>query len=697
MPKVSEISALPVQGWAKGLNRDADPILLGVDETPDSLNIEFGPRGEARRRDGYVAHIAPTAGTPAKPLAFRQLFLFNPTFGANAGHTLLVGVTLLGTVWYANLTDGASSFTEITYSGASLDLGSTVSVKGWTKAMAQLNGILLMSSEALGGVYWWDGESASSVRWTYLSNLDAGSVWTRLTEALASNTEEMILDSRAGLPTSATNFTLLCGQEQIRVVDGQGADSSGTLAADINNSTTTVTLDAAPNIANSAFTARIGTEQVRVTAGMNTTTWTVTRGYNSTTPAAHTDGDTITFMYSVQRGYSSTSAVAHSADQVITLANSVDMCRAKSYAVWNDRVWAGNYYDGDVWQGSNILPSALVDPLDWDATNYIQVNPDDGQFITCLVPFGQSLLIFKNSSLYALVGSDPTTATLWPLNMAIGTTAVGSIAEAANKVFFFSPGNGVFTYDGAAVKPIDQAIRRYLLSNIPAASAHRCSGFIRENQYHLSVPWGAEIHANLRRFVYDIETGRWEEHTLGLAAAVFWEGTWIGAGGQDWDTAASITLFAGAHADGGVDFNWNLETAWLPGPEERAGRGQFRLRRLIIHLKGFDPAGGEEEASCTMSLYRDFDDATAVATATITYHTASEGYIFNFADYDGLFDVLRIRLEGTQQQHFEVATVTLLLSERAPKRAWGASVGATVSPRSIEGGVTMTRPTKMGT
>lgn len=45
-----------------------------------------------------------------------------------------------------------------------------------------------------------------------------------------------------------------------------------------------------------AFSILIDTEVLRVTAGYGTTTWTVTRGYDSTTAATHSNGATITYV-----------------------------------------------------------------------------------------------------------------------------------------------------------------------------------------------------------------------------------------------------------------------------------------------------------------------------------------------------------------------------------------------------------------
>ncbi len=63
------------------------------------------------------------------------------------------------------------------------------------------------------------------------------------------------------------------------------------LAAGIGSADTTITVGTATGFpATTPFTIQIDAEQLVVTAGSGTTTWTVTRGANGTTPAAHAAG-----------------------------------------------------------------------------------------------------------------------------------------------------------------------------------------------------------------------------------------------------------------------------------------------------------------------------------------------------------------------------------------------------------------------
>jgi hypothetical protein len=66
---------------------------------------------------------------------------------------------------------------------------------------------------------------------------------------------------------------------------GQGANT--TLASAVNATQTTITVNSATGFPTSSFRVRIDDEYMDVTGGFGTTTWTVTRGTNTSTAASH--------------------------------------------------------------------------------------------------------------------------------------------------------------------------------------------------------------------------------------------------------------------------------------------------------------------------------------------------------------------------------------------------------------------------
>ncbi len=71
---------------------------------------------------------------------------------------------------------------------------------------------------------------------------------------------------------------------------------STTLNGAINNSVTALTLTSASGFPSAPYTILIGTEEIRVTASSGTTVSAMTRGWDGTTAASHSNGDTITLL-----------------------------------------------------------------------------------------------------------------------------------------------------------------------------------------------------------------------------------------------------------------------------------------------------------------------------------------------------------------------------------------------------------------
>jgi hypothetical protein len=110
----------------------------------------------------------------------------------------------------------------------------------------------------------------------------------------------LVVTSAASFP-STNGFTILIGTEQMTVTAGAGTTSwtvtrhvNGTVAATHANAAaiTQVSISVASASAfpgSGSYAIEIGTEQMTVTSGAGTTTWAVTRGVNSTV-AAHASG-----------------------------------------------------------------------------------------------------------------------------------------------------------------------------------------------------------------------------------------------------------------------------------------------------------------------------------------------------------------------------------------------------------------------
>jgi hypothetical protein len=172
-------------------------------------------------------------------------------------------------------------------------------------------------SGSAAGVY--DGSNYSphaTLTTTGTTNLFTGAFLnTTLKTAMTTASTTVTVASAGGFPTSG-NYTIQIDSEQMLVTGGQGT-TTWTVTRGYNSTTkathavnsivgwavsktdTTIKVSSAAGFPTTgSFTIKVDNEQMLVTAGQGTTTWTVTRGYNSTTTALHGGNEPVSLIYS---------------------------------------------------------------------------------------------------------------------------------------------------------------------------------------------------------------------------------------------------------------------------------------------------------------------------------------------------------------------------------------------------------------
>lgn len=267
--------------------------------------------------------------------------------------------------------------------------------------------------------------------------------------------------------------------------------------------------------------------------------------------------------------------------------------RAAHALSMHERVFAANINNGGTQYRSRIQFSNAGAAETWDVNDWIDVSPDDGQQITAMVSYGESILVFKEHSVFVLSGTDPTSFTLYPLDAEIGTLSPQTVHPAANILMFFDPNQGVFEFDGASFRKVDEKILLHLLDGMNFTEAHKASGYTYRDRYYLSVPWGTDTDCS-RTFVYDTRIRAWTQWDYGMNSFTLYGQDLYG--GEASGVGGIYKLLDGK-TDDGTAINAYFETAWL-SPENEAVRG--RLRRVDW---AFSAVGNID---VTVKLYRDF-------------------------------------------------------------------------------------------
>jgi len=329
-------------------------------------------------------------------------------------------------------------------------------------------------------------------------------------------------------------------------------------------------------------------------------------------------------------------------------------------------------------------------PWNWPATNWVDINPEDGGEITRIFPFGQAIIAFKGNSTYALVGAgDPSTARLYPIHGNIGCTLPGSVAESTGKLFWATD-DGVYQYDGSGVTRIDRKVRSLMASLAGGTYAKWVTGYAAGERYHLHFPI-ATTGTEAYHFVYDTELQAWEFHTDGGWGAALvsdqayvtrWGGIYTLGGNSGYDAICS----AAGTLDTKVTVPCYLKTSWLPPPDQRTG-SKYRVRRIDLYLER--PAvSADITCAYHVRLYSDYNETAKVAGYTLNLDTLeplAESFTVTLPGYSGLVDSFRLEVApvgADGEERIGLNGVSFMLSERAAKRGPYSRLpsGVTVEP-----------------
>ena len=101
---------------------------------------------------------------------------------------------------------------------------------------------------------------------------------------------------------------------------------------------------------------------------------------------------------------------------------------------------------------------SLVSPTRWTQLNYIDIN-DGGQNITGLASFNGVLIVFKEFSVYAILGYNSDNFQVIQLSNKVGTINQNTFATTERGVYFFSWPDGLYFYNGKQVLDVFENIR----------------------------------------------------------------------------------------------------------------------------------------------------------------------------------------------------------------------------------------------
>lgn len=285
-------------------------------------------------------------------------------------------------------------------------------------------------------------------------------------------------------------------------------------------------------------------------------------------------------------------------------------------------------------------------PEAWHADDHIDIREGGGP-ITGLVPMGDHLLIFKQSSVWALFGYESESWQLVNVARELGAIHRQAIARSEHTVFFYSHPNGVYMIQGSEYpREISQQLRPAFQSSdfYSAASANIWMGWVGQRLW-FSAPYsreGSVTDANLV-VVWDpsLGDGSWVAYQAKERCAVgpFAQGGFGGGAGLRLATPrkyASVVKLddsedalddIDAEAEDPVGFESYYVTRWFDGGYPTIKK---RWRRPDVVVKE-----RTQDHTIVVQVHADYDEADVKRTKTLLVAGEADGAVwgqFNWGD-----------------------------------------------------------------
>lgn len=183
------------------------------------------------------------------------------------------------------------------------------------------------------------------------------------------------------------------------------------------------------------------------------------------------------------------------------------MPRARQIAVHQGHVWLADTLESSTRHATRLRFSHPNTAEAWRSLDWIDVDAGvNAEPINNLIPYQDHMLVFKETSTYAIFGFGWDSWTLQPASREVGAVAPGAACATPNGVYFFSWPDGVMRWDGRRVEWVFSRLAPALRDgSIPASRRDEVRLGWADNRLWVSVPWGV---SDYRVLVLDPSLGR---------------------------------------------------------------------------------------------------------------------------------------------------------------------------------------------
>lgn len=203
--------------------------------------------------------------------------------------------------------------------------------------------------------------------------------------------------------------------------------------------------------------------------------------------------------------------------------NAISACVAcKALKSFKNYLFIANTTEGGTSYPGRLRWSGIEDPHAWPTANYMDLDPNDGDFIVGMDILGDYLVVFKERKIYAIsyIGG----MYLFTSELRVdgrGCVSPQSLTSIRNDLIFLAE-DGFYQFTGHDIKEISYGIKPYILDINPSNKSIVQSAPLEEkNQLWFIAPSGDSDTCNVA-FVYDYNQENWTINSLDLSALGFY-------------------------------------------------------------------------------------------------------------------------------------------------------------------------------
>jgi hypothetical protein len=222
--------------------------------------------------------------------------------------------------------------------------------------------------------------------------------------------------------------------------------------------------------------------------------------------------------------------------------------------LFKDRLWMVNSVSTINFE-SRLFYTDIASFGTWGASNFIDINPNNGEFLVATIVFNDQLIIFKNNSTWVLTADGlPTNWVLRNLHPTIGCSGRGTPIIINGFIYFLST-TGLYRTDGTTFERISAPVDSFLsnFSTSTGGTVLNRNAYYYDEKYILVTP-DQTTGVNTTFLVYDLRREAWSRWVTGGATQLDFQGLVF------YGDTIPPRLYGGIRTPAGTGKVWQLST-----------------------------------------------------------------------------------------------------------------------------------------